>query len=200
MDNQDLDLAFVKMVQNRNHVLKNQKQNKELEDNYVRNASKVVEFGKKEIPKSKMSQKQVNFRRKLIGTIGLVVMGTTAIMHYESKKVITRHVCETGIIPKNVSVRNDSRVGYLFTVVDEFGHAENISGEYFINSIVNEAEMLDMNVDDVAIALDYMGYCDAGTIEDSSFLGRFGQELKVVSGLYDLEGKYEMNAQKRSGL
>lgn len=160
-----------------------QRLEEERQENYVMNRVNNKERGQKSIPKSKASKKEIPAKKKAIVVGSLVIGGLIALGRYQAAGYITSHVLESGIIPEGLSKRDDSQAGLIFSYLDKYGNRQTMNGEYFIQMAVQNGKEKGFSPDQVAIALDHYGICNASAVADSSLLGRIGQELIAGSEL-----------------
>ena len=183
MDNKELDFTFAKMANAKHYGI----DYREWEEHYIKNASKRQEKGKKSIDWNSLFKGKIATKTKAI--IGLVSLGAVAFTHFESTKAIANHVYEADVFPEGMSVRNDSNAGIIVSYADAYGNRQTVSGDYFASMVLEEGLEKGFNADEVAIALDYCTGYDASAVKESSFLGRAGQEMRVLGGVYNIEGQ-----------
>ncbi len=168
---------IIAIINKRNQI------DEEYQEVYVNNRMKNCQKKKKiDVSSDDILMKPL-FPKKLLATFVLASCGVVAFQNYQVDSYIANQVVESGIIPEDLSIRNDSQSGYLFSYLDEYGVRQNMGGDYFVQTVVAKGETLGFNADQVAIALDFEGIYKASYVEGSSLLGRIGQEMIASSQL-----------------
>ncbi len=131
-------------------------------------------------PKKNLENKPLRPTARAIAALSIVAISSLAVISHQNQRKIYDHVYETGVIPSSLSIRDDSVSGHLISYQDIYGNIQSMGSEYFVNLALQEGLEKGLNANELAIAFDYCGICDASFIKDSSFLGRIGEEIKVT--------------------
>ena len=158
----------------------NQKRkDQEAQERYNNTIVSFHDYKKKKYSKKDMKEEKIDVRKLFYILAGVLVVTCIGVKHHECKHKIYDKVMETGIIPKNLGI-TDNSTGYTITYPDYYGNVQNMGADYFSQMIVEKGKEVGLSPDMVAIALEYGGVLgDASAIEESSLLGRIGEEIKV---------------------
>ena len=178
-----IDYTFVKIA-NEHAQGYDKEHNTELNEAYNNNRmtnAKNIEISKSNIIEKTMDIIKHNKKRILAA---VVISGIAAIgaAHMHAEDLLYKEAVEAEVIPKGTSFRDDSISGMIISYEDEFGTRQTLGADEFTKIAIGDGLEKGFSIDQIAVALDACGVCDARDIEGSSLVGRIGAELTAIAG------------------